>query len=139
MEKGTQLKKKKKLMVIWVANAMIRTSSLSYLIHPNITFNYALYAVCAQLCPTLCNPLNCSPPGSCVHGILQARILEWVAISCSRKSSQPWRWNQDLLWLLPCRQILYLLSQPWRHCFILLFPNSRIHNDSSSLPWLSRL
>ena len=38
----------------------------------------------AQLCPTLCNPVDCSPPGSSVHGILQARILEWVAISFSR-------------------------------------------------------
>ena len=35
----------------------------------------------AQLCPTLCDPVNCSPPGSSVHGILQARILEWVAKS----------------------------------------------------------
>ena len=34
-----------------------------------------------QLCPTLCDPVDCSPPGSSVHGILQARILEWVAIS----------------------------------------------------------
>ena len=33
----------------------------------------------AQLCLTLCDPMNCSPPGSSVHGILQARILEWVA------------------------------------------------------------
>ena len=41
----------------------------------------------AQLCPTLCNPVDCSPPGSSVHGILQARILEWVAISFSRESS----------------------------------------------------
>ena len=37
----------------------------------------------AQLCPTLCNPMDCSPPGSFVHGILQARTLEWVAISFS--------------------------------------------------------
>ena len=42
-----------------------------------------------ELCPTLCNPMDCSPPGSSVHGILQARILEWVAISFSRGSSQP--------------------------------------------------
>ena len=34
-----------------------------------------------QSCPTLCNPIDCSPQGSPVHGILQARILEWVAIS----------------------------------------------------------
>ena len=38
---------------------------------------------------TLCNPMDCSPPGSSVHGILQARILEWVAISFSRASFQP--------------------------------------------------
>ena len=38
----------------------------------------------AQSCPTLCNPVDCSPPGSSVHGILQAKILEWVAISYSK-------------------------------------------------------
>ena len=37
----------------------------------------------AQSCPTLCDPVNCSPPGSFVLGIFQARILEWVAISFS--------------------------------------------------------
>ena len=41
-----------------------------------------------QLCPTLRNPMDCSPPGSSVHGIFQARILEWVAISSTRGSSQ---------------------------------------------------
>ena len=41
----------------------------------------------AQLCLTLCNPNDCSPPAFSVHGILQARILEWVAISFSRGSS----------------------------------------------------
>ena len=38
---------------------------------------------------TLCDPMDCSPPGSSAHGILQARILEWVAIPFSRGSSQP--------------------------------------------------
>ena len=42
-----------------------------------------------QSCPTLCNPIDCSPPGSSVHGILQARILEWVAMPSSKGSSQP--------------------------------------------------
>ena len=37
----------------------------------------------SKSCPILCNPMDCSPPGSSVHGILQARILEWVAISFS--------------------------------------------------------
>ena len=41
----------------------------------------------SQLCPTLCDPMDCSLPGSSLHGILQARILEWVAISFSRRSS----------------------------------------------------
>ena len=43
----------------------------------------------AQLCLTLCDPVDCSPPGSSVPGILQARILEWVAIPFSRGSSRP--------------------------------------------------
>ena len=38
----------------------------------------------AQSCPTLCDPMDCTPPGSSVHGILQARILEWVTIPFSR-------------------------------------------------------
>ena len=45
--------------------------------------------VCAQSCLTLCNPMDYSPPGSSVHGTLHARILEWVAISFSKGSSQP--------------------------------------------------
>ena len=43
----------------------------------------------AQSCPTLCDPMDCSPPGSSIHGIFQARVLEWVAISFLRGSSQP--------------------------------------------------
>ena len=46
-----------------------------------------LLCLVAQLCLTLCNPIDCSPPGSSVHGILQARILEWVALLSSRGSS----------------------------------------------------
>ena len=48
----------------------------------------------AQSCLTLCDSMDCSPPGSSVHGILQARILEWVAISFSRGSSRPRDWTQ---------------------------------------------
>ena len=43
----------------------------------------------AQSCPTLCDPVDCSLPGFSIHGILQARILEWVTISFSRGSSRP--------------------------------------------------
>ena len=47
----------------------------------------------AQSCPTLWDPRNCNPPGSSVHGILQAGILEWVAISSSKESSQLRDWT----------------------------------------------
>ena len=46
-------------------------------------------SVVPQSYPTVCNLMGCSPPGSSVQGILQARILEWVAIPFSRISSQP--------------------------------------------------
>ena len=45
------------------------------------------------VCPTLCNPMDCSLPGSSVHGISQAKILEWVAVSFSRGSSEPRDWT----------------------------------------------
>ena len=54
-----------------------------------------LKVLAAQLCPTLCNRMNCSPPGSSLYGLLQARILEWVAIPFSRASSRP----RDQTWV----------------------------------------
>ena len=52
----------------------------------------------AQSCPTLCDPVDCSLPGSSVHGILQARLLEWIAIPFSRGSSQlrDWTWISNI-------------------------------------------
>ena len=63
--------------------------------------------VCAQSCPTLCNHVDCSPRGSSVHGIFQARILEQVATSYSRGSSQPR--DQTCIYFISCigRQIFY--------------------------------
>ena len=49
----------------------------------------------AQLCPTLCNPMDWNPQGSSVHGLHQARILEWVAFSSSRGSSWPLLWSKS--------------------------------------------
>ena len=53
--------------------------------------SYLVFVLCliSQSCLTLCDPMDCSPPGSSVHGILQARILEWVAMPSSRGSSSP--------------------------------------------------
>ena len=48
-----------------------------------------MHAESLQSCLTLCDPMDCRPPGSSVYGILQARILEWVVISSSRGSSRP--------------------------------------------------
>ena len=59
----------------------------------------------AQLCPTLCNPMDCSLPGSSVHGSLQARLLKWVAIPGDLAPPQG-----SNLGPLHCRQILYHLS-----------------------------
>ena len=48
----------------------------------------------AQLCPTLCDPMDCSLPGSSVHGIFLARVLKWIDIFYSRGSSQPRDWTR---------------------------------------------
>ena len=58
-----------------------------------------------QSCPTLCDPIDGSPPGSAVPGIFQARILEWVAISFSNA----WRWKVKVKSLSPVR----LWATPW--------------------------
>ena len=63
-----------------------------------------------QLCPTLCDPMDCCPPGSSVHGILQARILEWVAIPSSRGSSWLRDWTNISCISCTGRQILYHCS-----------------------------
>ena len=52
-----------------------------------------MHAQSLQLCPTLCNPMDCSPPGSSVHGIFQARILGWDAMPSARGSSQSRDWT----------------------------------------------
>ena len=57
---------------------------------------------------TLCNPMDCSPPGSSVHGILQARILAWVAIPFSRGSSWPRDWTQVIC--IACRLLGWTVS-----------------------------
>ena len=58
-----------------------------------------------QLCMALCNPMDCSPPDPFVHGILQARKLEWIAVPSSRRSS----WPRDRI-QVSHRQILHCLS-----------------------------
>ena len=76
-----------------------------------------ILCVCAQLCLTLCSPMDSSPPLSSVHGISQAIILEWVAISYSRGSSQPR--DQTHVSCFSCigKQILYHCPN-WKALYI---------------------
>ena len=70
--------------------------------------SYCLSCCCclfAKSCLTLCDPMDCNPPGGSVCGISQTRILEWVAMPCSTRSSQPRDWIQ-----VSRRWILYHLS-----------------------------
>ena len=90
------------------------------------------YVLVTQSCPTLCYPMDCSPPGSSVHGISQVRILEWVAISFSRGSSQPRDQTQTSCITGRFFTILYQGSQDTLSCiyftliFIIYFSPSRI-------------
>ena len=67
-----------------------------------------------QSCPTLCNPIDCSPPGSPIPGNLQARTLEWVAISFSNA----WKWKVKVK-SLSC---VWLLGTPWTAAYQALLP-----------------
>ena len=70
-------------------------------------FSSVQFRSVAKSSPALCKPRDCSPPGSSVHGILQARILEWVAISFSRGSSQPRDWT-----CISCFRIGFFTTEP---------------------------
>ena len=71
-----------------------------------------MYAKSLQSCATLCDPVDCTPPGSSVYGILQAKILELVAMPSSRGSPQPGDLNACLLCLLHCQAGSLPLAPP---------------------------
>ena len=75
------------------ANEDIPNASSSCIMFDNVPLDPVVSCYCsvAQSCPTLSDPMDCSLPGSSVHGVLPARILEWVAISYSKVSS----WTRD--------------------------------------------
>ena len=66
--------------------------------------------LCPQWCPTVWDPMVCSPPGSSLHGILQVRLLEWVAISSSRGSSQSMDWT--CISYVPCIASGVFITEP---------------------------
>ena len=72
-----------------------------------------VHAKLLQSCPILCDSVDCSPPGSPVHGILQARVLEWVAVPSSRGSSQPRDGTQRSL-TSPALTVRFFTTSPTR-------------------------
>ena len=83
-----------------------------------------------QLCPTLCDPRDCSPPGSSVHRILLARILEWVSISSSSGSSWPRDWTHVSYLSCIGRWILY------HYCYLGSPRRGSINRFFQTLRWL---
>ena len=117
------------------------TYLFSYLFLPGLAAHMCILKKVSvpQLCPTLCNPMDCSLPGSSVHGILQAGILEWIAMPSSRESSQPkdWTWVSCI-----AGRLFTILSHQGRH---MRFTGQVVHrdpptvlNDNVSGTWSSR-
>ena len=103
---------------LWVKNSLLPVivNKIFSKYSPTLSFTYCLwllsciYRVAAaakslQSCPTLCDPIDSSPPGSPVLGILQARTLEWVATS----SSNAWKWKVKVKSL----SRVWLIETPW--------------------------
>ena len=87
---------KKSDMTEWLNwSELIYMQDVSY----NCSCNCEWVSEVAHSCPTLCEPMNCSLPVFSIHGIFQARVLKWVAISFSRRSSQPrdWTWVSHIV------------------------------------------
>ena len=85
-----------------------------------------------QLCPTLCNLMDCNPPGSSVHGIRQTRILEWIAISFSRVSSQI-RNQTHVSCIAGGFSLPLLLLSRFRHVRLCVTPETVAHQAPPSL------
>ena len=83
-----------------------------------------------QPCLTLWNPVDCSPPGCFVHGILQARILEWVAMPSSRGSSRPRDWTH--VSCVACIAGRFITTEPPRKPFSLITDSILPTNESKS-------
>ena len=77
-----------KVMKTWFSTSKCLQPSVSSGEGGEGTAGSGVCELVAQSCLNLCNPMDCSPPESSVHGIFQARKLKWVAISCSRGSFQ---------------------------------------------------
>ena len=105
-------------MLLWPIRNMYLVTKIDVYVYIYIYIHIFIYMMCvcvcvcvcvhAQWCQTLSDPMDCSLPGSSVHGILQARILEWVAISFSKGSLQPkdWTWVPCIAGRFPASESL---------------------------------
>ena len=142
--------------------AILGAINVVYLQEPNMLFQLAsenLHWVCTicwaaaaaakslQSCPTLCDPIDCSPPDPPIPGILQARTLEWVAISFSNAWSEKWKWSRSVVsnslrphGLQPTR-----LLRPWDfpgkstvvgcHCLLRYAEHKPVNTKDQSWSW----
>ena len=114
-------------LALFISLAESSIGSFDYFLLISRIFFY-IFSMCVclvtQSCPTLCNPMDCSPPGSSVCGILQARIVEWVAMPFSRGSPpRDWTWVSRIVgrffatvtplitWVIRRQE-----GQNWRNC-----------------------
>ena len=113
----------------------IRTVREKHSASVSYKYKYVCVRSIVRSCPTVCNPMDCSPPGSSVHGISQARILEWVAVSLSRGSSRVR--DQAHISCISCisRQILYHCAT-WEdtQIKIQIYINIYVHTVTSVSP-----
>ena len=81
----------------WLTYFVVKSYKI-YKVEIQVVFKNYWFCEVTQSCPTLCDPTDCSLPGSSICGIFQARIMEWVAISFSRGSSRPrdWTWVSSI-------------------------------------------
>ena len=85
----------------------------------------------AQSCLTLCDPMDCSPPGASIHGIFQARVLEWVAISFSRGSSPP-RNRTQVSCIIGRRFTVWATREVYTH-YLYIYIHTHTHTHTQGL------
>ena len=118
-----------RFFTIWTTKEAVRLSTCTY-INTYSSKLACMHAKSHQSCPSLCNPMDCSLPGSSVHGILQARILEWVARSSSRNSSK------SHTWICLCTRIVYTIN---RDCITTtVWPTIAMHYPLRDASWFPR-
>ena len=101
------------LTPLWCANSSsITVAGRNDMLELSAFVTQCMHAKSLQSCPTLCDPVDCSQPGSSVHGFLQARILEWIAMPSSRGSSRPRNWTHVSLYLVHWQAGSWPLAPP---------------------------